>query len=133
MYSVTKQISFCYGHRLLEYSGKCRFLHGHNGLLEVAMTRPKLDSLGFVMDFGDISAVVKKWVDAELDHKMILSERDPILKAMKEHEQPFVTLAGNPTAEAIAKHVFAYCRSQKLPVASVTLWETPTSHASYRD
>ena len=133
MYSVTKQISFCYGHRLLDYSGKCRFLHSHNGLLEVAIDKPKLDRLGFVMDFGDISAVVKTWVDAELDHKMILSERDPILAAMKEYGQPYLTLPGNPTAEAIAKHVFAYCRSQKLPVASVTLWETPTSHASYRD
>ncbi|MDE2290930.1 MAG: 6-carboxytetrahydropterin synthase [Elusimicrobia bacterium] len=132
MYSVTKQISFCYGHRLLEYSGKCRFLHGHNGLLEVAVDKPELDRLGFVMDFGDISAVVKKWVDAELDHKMLLNEADPIVAMMKEHQQPYVVLKGNPTAEAIARHVFDYCRSQKLPVACVTLWETPTSHASYR-
>ena len=31
MYSVTKRIDFCYGHRLLGYQGKCCHLHGHNG------------------------------------------------------------------------------------------------------
>ena len=31
MYRVTREIHFCYGHRLLNYDGKCRHLHGHNG------------------------------------------------------------------------------------------------------
>ena len=31
MYRVTRQIDFCYGHRLLNYAGKCKNLHGHNG------------------------------------------------------------------------------------------------------
>ena len=31
MYVVTRELRFCYGHRLLEYAGKCRHLHGHNG------------------------------------------------------------------------------------------------------
>ena len=31
MFSVSREITFCYGHRLLNYSGKCRHLHGHNG------------------------------------------------------------------------------------------------------
>ncbi|MES9926921.1 MAG: 6-carboxytetrahydropterin synthase, partial [Candidatus Thiodiazotropha sp. 6PDIVS] len=30
MYTVTKEIHFCYGHRLLNHKGKCRHLHGHN-------------------------------------------------------------------------------------------------------
>ena len=28
MYRVTREIDFCYGHRLLNYAGKCRYLHG---------------------------------------------------------------------------------------------------------
>ena len=31
MFHVTREIDFCYGHRLLNYEGKCRHLHGHNG------------------------------------------------------------------------------------------------------
>lgn len=132
MYSVTKQISFCYGHRLLKYAGKCKNLHGHNGVLEIEIAKAKLDERGFVMDFSDISAVVKAWVDAELDHKMLLNEMDPVIASMKEHAQPFVTMKGNPTAEAIARLVYDWCRKQKLPVTAVTLWETPTSCAAYR-
>ena len=33
VYLVTKEIRFCYGHRLLHYDGECRHLHGHNGLI----------------------------------------------------------------------------------------------------
>ena len=80
-----------------------------------------------------IKEAVKSWVDREIDHKMILSEKDPLIPALKEHGQPFVTLAGNPTAEAIAKLVYEHCRAGKLPVASVRLWETPDSYADYRE
>lgn len=132
MYSVTKEIRFCYGHRLLNYSGKCRHLHGHNGLIEVVIEKPSLDSLGMVTDFSDISKVVKKWVDEELDHKLLLNEKDPIIAAMKEYEQPFVTLPENPTAETIAKYIFDHCRKQGLPVTEIGLWETTTSKAVYR-
>ena len=31
MFRVTREIDFCYGHRLLNYDGKCSYLHGHNG------------------------------------------------------------------------------------------------------
>lgn len=131
-YSVTKHIDFCYGHRLLDYGGKCRHLHGHNGRLEITVEKEKLDRLGMAMDFVDIKSAVKSWVDSELDHRLILNENDPLIPAFKEHGQPFTAIPGNPTAEAIAKLVFDHCRANKLPVASVRLWETPDSCADYR-
>ncbi len=131
MYSVMKEIRFCYGHRLLNYSGKCRHLHGHNGLIEVTIEKPSLDELGMVTDFSDISKIVKKWVDEELDHKLILNEKDPIIAAMTEHDQPFITTKENPTAETIAKLIFEHCREQGLPVTKIGLWETTTSKATY--
>ena len=54
MYRVTREISFCYGHRLLEYSGKCRHLHGHNGRAIITLAAPALDPLGMVLDFDGI-------------------------------------------------------------------------------
>ena len=35
MYSVTKRIDFCYGHRLLDYDGVCKHPHGHNAVAEI--------------------------------------------------------------------------------------------------
>ena len=41
MFSVSRQIDFCYGHRLMGYSGKCRHLHGHNGRAVMRVTFKK--------------------------------------------------------------------------------------------
>ncbi|MBI4423226.1 MAG: 6-carboxytetrahydropterin synthase [Elusimicrobia bacterium] len=130
MYSVTRLIGFCYGHRLLDYAGKCRNLHGHNGLLEVTVRKRSLDRLGMVVDFSEIKDKVQRWVDAELDHRMILHRKDPLAAELRRRGEPLVTLAANPTAENIARHVFDYARAQGLPVASVRLWETPNSVAT---
>ena len=41
MFRVTREINFCYGHRLLNYDGKCRYLHGHNGTAVIAIEAAK--------------------------------------------------------------------------------------------
>lgn len=132
MYTVTKEIHFCYGHRLLNYDGACRHLHGHNGKIEVELESQKLDHRGMVVDFGDISRVIKKWVDDTLDHTMILAKGDPLIGVLKERGERFYTMDQNPTAEAIARLIYEYAVSQKFPVTKVTLWETASSFAAYR-
>ncbi|MEK7743546.1 MAG: 6-carboxytetrahydropterin synthase, partial [Elusimicrobiota bacterium] len=131
MYSVTKLVHFCYGHRLLDYAGKCRNLHGHNAVVEIRIRGRRLDRLGMVMDFEAIKSSVQRWIDSELDHKLILNRRDPVAASLRKHGQPMTLLPGNPTAEAIAKLIYDHARSRKLPVASVKVWETPSSHACY--
>ncbi len=51
MYSVKKTYHVAYGHRLLNYKGKCENLHGHNGLVEVILKAEQLNSERLVMDF----------------------------------------------------------------------------------
>ena len=63
MYRVTREIYFCYGHRLLNYEGKCRYLHGHNGRAVITLAAPALDSLGMVMDFTRIKRVMNTWIE----------------------------------------------------------------------
>ena len=76
-FRVSKSIDFCYGHRLLDYEGKCRHLHGHNGRVEIELEGDRLDSRGMVVDFGDIKKGMKRWIDDNLDHRMILRSDDP--------------------------------------------------------
>lgn len=131
-HGVTKTIDFCYGHRLLDYDGKCKHLHGHNGLLEIDIASASLDHLGMVMDFGVVKDAVKGWVDNNLDHRMILCRRDPAVEILKKMGEPFYLLDDNPTAENIAKHIFEIAHRQGLEVHEVRLWETPSSYATYR-
>jgi len=133
MYSVTKEIYFCYGHRLLHYEGACKHLHGHNGKVVVEINAQALDRRGMVVDFKDISKIVKQWINETLDHTMLLHKDDPLLPVLKERNERHFVMDVNPTAESIAKLIYDNARAKKLPVASVTLWETDTSFATYRE
>jgi len=133
MYQVIKEIHFCYGHRLLEYSGKCRNFHGHNGKVEVEISAEKLDSLGMVRDFNEIKRILQAWIDETLDHRMILNEKDPLRSALEKSGEPLYLMKVNPTAETIARLIYDMARQKGLPVSAVTLWETPNSNATYKE
>jgi len=132
MFRVTKEIHFCYGHRLLNYSGKCRHLHGHNGRAVITLESPELCPLGMVVDFTEIKRILGRWIDDTLDHRMLLHRDDPILPEFRKQGEPFVVMDVNPTAESIAKMIYDYAVSHGLPVTEVTMWETNSSFATYR-
>lgn len=131
MYLVTKRIDFCYGHRLLDYDGVCKHLHGHNAMVEVDVRAEALDDRNMVVDFSDIKSVVKAWIDRELDHKLILRHDDPLVPALQAAGEPIYLLDSNPTIERIAKLIFDKSREQGLNVSAVRVWETPTSMTEY--
>jgi len=131
MYSVTKRIDFCYGHRLLDYNGICKHPHGHNAVAEIEVRTDALDMRNMVVDFSDIKRIVKGWIDRELDHKMILRHDDPLVKPLQTLGEPVFIVDSNPTVERIARLIYEVSREQGLPVVRVTVWETPTSWATY--
>jgi 6-pyruvoyltetrahydropterin/6-carboxytetrahydropterin synthase len=131
MFRVTQRIDFCYGHRLLNYEGKCRFLHGHNGRAVISLEGEKLDERGMLVDFTDIKKTLRTWIDHELDHRMIMHRDDPLLPTLVQYEQPVFVIPVNPTAENIAKLIFDQAKKCGFPVVEVVLWETPNSCAAY--
>ena len=132
MYLVTKRIEFCYGHRLLDYDGVCKHPHGHNAVVEVDVSTDTLDNRNMVADFSDIKRIVKGWIDRELDHKMILRHDDPLVEPLQKLSEPIFIVDSNPTVERIARLIFDQARDAGLPVVKVTVWETPTSFATYQ-
>lgn len=133
MFRVTREIDFCYGHRLLNYEGKCKHLHGHNGRAVITIESAELDERGMVLDFSDIKRVVSNWIDANLDHRMILRRDDPARATLEQLGEPMFLVDENPTAENIARLIFEYTKSQGFPIVEVRLWETPHCFATYRD
>ena len=131
MYSVTKRIEFCYGHRLLDYDGICKHPHGHNAVAEIEVRTDSLDPRNMVCDFSDIKRVVKGWIDRDLDHQMILRHDDPLVKPLQQLGEPIYLLDSNPTVERIAKLIFDKTRELGFNVVEVRVWETPSSFASY--
>jgi 6-pyruvoyltetrahydropterin/6-carboxytetrahydropterin synthase len=131
MFSVTREITFCYGHRLLNYDGKCRHLHGHNGRAVITLSAPALDDLGMVMDFTRLKSVVGGWIDKHLDHKMLLRKDDPALAFLRQQGEPVFVMDVNPTAENIARLIFDFAAGEGFPVVEVKLWETDSCFATY--
>ena len=131
MFRVTREIDFCYGHRLLNYDGKCKHLHGHNGRAIITIEAEKLDERGMVLDFSDIKHVVSRWIDENLDHRMILHRDDPIVPVLEAHGEPLYLIDANPTAENIAKLIFDFTRQAGFPIVEAHLWETPHCFATY--
>jgi 6-pyruvoyltetrahydropterin/6-carboxytetrahydropterin synthase len=133
VFRVTREIHFCYGHRLRDYNGKCRHPHGHNGRLEVELSSAKLDRRGMVMDFEEIKQHLQRWVDESMDHRMLLRRDDPLVPIFRKLGEPVYLMDENPTAENIAREVYRVGRKKRLPVTRVTLWETEKSYATYEE
>ncbi len=131
MFFVTREIHFCYGHRLLRYEGKCRHLHGHNGKATITLRSESLDQRGMVLDFSEIKRTLSAWIDETLDHRMILHCEDPAIPLFRQLGEPLFVMEENPTAENIARLICRQAQQLGLPVVKVELWETPQCSAVY--
>lgn len=65
--TIVKEFQFDSSHFLYDYSGKCRYPHGHTYKLKVFIERPIQNDM--VMDFGDLNQIVKDKVISVLDHQ----------------------------------------------------------------
>lgn len=132
MFTITKEVYFCYGHRLMQHTGKCRHLHGHSVKACITMQQAQLNENGMVCDFADIKDSVESYIEQQLDHNLLLHKDDPIIPALIANKERFLALDAHPTAEVISKMIYDYLKTAGLNVASVTLWETASAYACYQ-
>jgi 6-pyruvoyltetrahydropterin/6-carboxytetrahydropterin synthase len=122
MFQVTVDETFSSGHALRGYKGKCENVHGHNYKVRVTLEGPQLDSIGLLYDFTHLKRVIREIVGG-VDHKFL------------NDLAPFDVL--NPSAENLAKYFYDETMRQMRAtpegarVASVTIWETDTTSATY--
>jgi len=133
MYSITKEVYFCYGHRLMNHAGKCRHLHGHSVKASVTLAQQNLDEQGMVCDFSTLKACVEQYINDELDHNFLLHKDDPIIPLLQQNNERFMTLDEHPTAEVLAKMIYRHLKQSNFPVTQVVLWETASANACYRE
>lgn len=133
MHRIVKVLKFCYGHRLLDYDGKCARPHGHNATAEVELRSEELDPKGMVADFREVKDRLSSYIDAEIDHRMVLRRDDPLVAALEAIGERPCVLDVNPTAENLARLLFEKARGFGLPVSAVRLWETESSCSEYRE
>lgn len=117
MYELTVESQFDSAHNLRGYDGPCEALHGHTYRVQVSYAGNSLDDMGILVDFKRLKSALGE-VISYLDH-LYLNE-------LPEFQQQ------NPTAENLARVI--YEKMQDIipgEVTKTTVWETPTSSASY--
>jgi 6-pyruvoyltetrahydropterin/6-carboxytetrahydropterin synthase len=133
MHIITKEVYFCYGHRLMNHPGKCRNLHGHSVKASISIKRDQLNEQGMVCDFSDIRDCVESFIDEHLDHNFLLHKDDPIIPLLEQNQERFLALDEHPTAEILSKMIYRYIKSAGFDIDQVVLWETASAYACYRE
>lgn len=138
--SITREISFDAGHRLIHQGGQCANLHGHRFRVEATVSGNVNEATGqpeegMVLDFSKLKQALTD-IAGELDHAFIADVRDvEIIDLCKRSGWRLVVMNQPPTAENIALRFMEKLR-EKLThweVEQVKVWETPNNSAIVND
>ena len=104
-------------HRLprLPATHKCARLHGHSFRFEVFLEGEVDERTGFLMDFGDVDAIVQPLVE-RLDH-YYLNEIEGL---------------ENPTSEVLAAWLWRHLAPRLPPLHAISVAETCDAKCTYR-
>jgi len=114
---IRKQFPFEASHVLPHHAGKCSQLHGHSYRLDVTVEgalQAGGPASGMVIDFDELSRIVRASVVDELDHRHLNDRIE------------------NPTSENIVAWIWRRFDAQLPGLAELTLWETATACAILR-
>ena len=134
--TIMRRIKFCAGHRLYLHGGKCEHFHGHNYVADFFVSGDQVDSVGRVVDFAELKARFKGWLDAHWDHSFLISQEDSNAEQALRMVQPmrYFVLPYNPTAENMARYLLENASPDLMigtgaRVTAVRIWETEDSYA----
>ncbi|MCK5760356.1 MAG: 6-carboxytetrahydropterin synthase QueD [Candidatus Delongbacteria bacterium] len=120
MYEIFVKHHFSSAHKLVDYEGECKKLHGHNWKVQVHARAKVLNEIGISFDFKEFKKIVREEID-KFDH-VYLNEH-PVLKNI------------NPTAENMARILFDILSEQinnnDLKIYMVEIWETENNGVRY--
>lgn len=139
---VTRQFNIPMAHRLTNYDGPCKNLHGHTYKLEVTIAANKLDKDGMVIDFRKLKVMVNDNIVKGFDHSMVVNTHgDAIdLQLLQNSQQAGMKLAlcsSNTTTENLAMVMGSILEDkinafdgERIHLSRIRLWESPYSYAT---
>lgn len=140
--TIAAEMTFDAAHRLSNYEGKCKRIHGHTYRVIVQVSSKRLNQWGAVLDFGDLKKLMNIYIDNKYDHKLILYINDPINIKIADSlpDKDWITwMTKNTSAENIAQEIYTEIRfglkkiSKNITLDKVTVYETPKNLASYQE
>ena len=127
--TIYKETYFEASHRLLNYSGKCFRLHGHQWRVEVWITGVAEPESQILVDYNCVKQVVNRF-----DHQVILNVKDPMVECLSRFQE-VITTEGDPTSENLAQIIAGMindsCTADGIPatVTKIRVWESTSCYA----
>jgi queuosine biosynthesis protein QueD len=115
---LTRDYRFEAAHRLpmVPPGHKCARMHGHSFRIEISVSGEVDPRTGWLVDFGDITAVVEPLLKGELDHRSL-------------NDVPGLE---NPTSEHLCRWLWERLQPRIAGLSAVTVHETCTARCTYR-
>ena len=86
MFTITREMGFDYGHRVMTHQSRCKNVHGHRGTIEATCEGASLHESGeqtdMILDFGFLKEVLMAVVDESIDHGFIGFIGDDVVMEM---------------------------------------------------
>ncbi len=102
------KIAFSCAKRLIDYKGKCNFLHGYTHIIEAYfISENKKSSSSMVADFYELKKILSEWLEENWDHNVLLNKKDKSLgnEIEKITGQKIFYFPFDPTAENLAQYL----------------------------
>lgn len=117
MYLLEVEVSFEAAHRLPEYDGPCRRIHGHHWVVRAQYKIGKLDNQGMAIDLTILKKQLRQTV-SPFDHQSLNT-----------------AMTCTPTSENIARVIFGQLqqRDGAKSLSWVSVEETPGSKVTYSE
>jgi 6-pyruvoyltetrahydropterin/6-carboxytetrahydropterin synthase len=114
---LTREYGFEAAHRLprVPADHKCARMHGHSFRIEVTIAGEVDEAMGWLQDFGDITAIVEPMIKRELDHRTLND----------------VAGLENPTSEVLCGWLWGRLKPQLPTLSAITVHETCTARCTF--
>lgn len=136
MITLTKKFEFEAAHRISNYEGPCREIHGHTYKLEVTISGPINPKNDMILDFKILKNLVKISVIEQFDHALLLKDNEENRKLFEHYSGKITWMKAEPTAERMLQGM-ADALQQLIPphvhLNSLLLYETSDSFACWKN
>lgn len=139
MFTICKDFTFSAAHAIRGHTRGCENLHGHNYRVRVHLRAAALDSLGMVLDFADLKAIMQQIV-APFDHHVIndippFDSRNTTAELLSEYFFTEVSRRlesmSDPASATAPETASAPPSRRRICVSRVEVWENESSCAVY--
>lgn len=107
MYRISLRHNFETAHRLSHPDAphKCQSIHGHSWWVTATLEGPELDEQGMLVEFGAFKKAWRAFLDARLDHHLVVQREDPVAAAILavQPDARILLLDVDPTTEHLAR------------------------------